>query len=756
MHVVNYNINLSITDFANNTINGYTVVKITPRVNGVDTILLDLLKLHVDSVKVNGTICNFRHNDTLLVIPLPAAINLIDTADVTVYYQGTPVSSTDWGGLTYSNGTAYNIGVSFDAVPHCFGRAWFPCIDDFKDRATFDCNITTTADKKAVCGGLLISEHDNGNGTITWNWKLTSPVPTYLASVAVSDYVVLNDVYAGVQRNIPITLYLNPPDTTRARASFVHLKDFLAIYETYFGPYRWERVGYVGIPFTAGAMEHATNIGFGREFITGDLSYESMIAHELAHHWFGDLVTCNRAEEMWLNEGWGEYCEKFFAEVLYGKSTYKTLIRDSHRKSIQFDYVEDNGYWPLSDIPMAYTYGGTSYNKGVDVIHTLRNFMGDSLFFVSVKAFLDSNAFSTISTVQLAAFLERHSGQDITGFIADWAGHPGYVHYSVDSFKISNDTSVIRAKVFIRQRCMGGSALHTCDSIELTFMNDQWQKYTAKVRVSGALTTLDIPLPFQADKVMVDIEEKVCDATSDCYKTIHVSGSVPFENTFFTLETQSIADSALVRVEHNWMAPDNRVEETENIYRISSYRYWKIDGIFPAGFTAKGRFAYNRNKPATIYDNTQGWLDHNLLLNIRSADSLVMLYRKNPSEKWHICNFTKLGGSTSGFLIADNIRPGEYAFGIGNPNLSGIDIEKNKSHGLLIYPNPSRGEVKIGYDMDFTSVLIYDSCGKMVKRINTVAGERNVTWVPEKSKGIYLVKINDGSRELCSGKMIVN
>ena len=756
IHVVSYDINLDITDFTNHTISGFTIVKINPKVNGIQNILLDLLALDVDSVKYNGTLRSFSYNDTLLVIPLPVAAGTADTLELTVFYHGAPVVDSYWGGFSFSGTTAYNLGVAFASVPHSFGRVWFPCIDDFKDRSVYNCNITTTNDKMAVCGGTLISSVDNGNGTKTWHWKLSSPIPTYLASVAVSDYMAYTDVYHGIERNIPIIIYIHPQDTARLRGSFIHLKDILAIFEQYFGPYRWERVGYVGVPFDAGAMEHATNIAYPNSFLTGDLSYEDFYAHELSHHWFGDLVTCYRAEEMWLNEGWAEFCEKLYTEPLYGKSEYKKVLRTSHRKGIQFNYVEDGGYLPLSDVPQENTYGRTVYDKGATVIHTLRNYMGDSRFFDGMKSFLDSNAFSAISIAKLGNFLQRHSGQNINGFLADWVYQPGYIHYSVDSFHVSDDSSEIKARVFIRQRTLGGSGLHTHDSLELAFMNDHWQTVTTKIAVSGAITSCEVKLPFIPSIVMADPEEKMCDATTDCYKTIKTSGALAFEETYFTLDVQGITDSAFLRVEHNWVGPDDVTADSADIYRVSDFRYWKIDGIFPVGFSAKGRFPYNRAKPATIYSNSQGWLDHTLLINIRSADSLVLLYRRNTSEKWQVCNFTKTGGYSSGYLTAKNLLPGEYTFGIGKPNLSHIDPVKESSHGLLIYPNPSNNEVHIEYNDAFTNASIFDTCGRMIENIMLKEGGKSVIWNTEKKSGIYIVNISDGDRTLCSGRFIVN
>ena len=154
------------------------------------------------------------------------------------------------------------MGVGLNTQPHSFGKVWYPCIDEFTDKAYYDYYITVKNDKKAVCGGTLMSVNNNGNNTSTYHWKLHAEIPAYTSSVAVGNYVAVKDTFNGITGKIPIQIYVPASDTNHAKASFINLKNILSIFESRFGPYLWERVGYVGVPFNAGAMEHATNISF--------------------------------------------------------------------------------------------------------------------------------------------------------------------------------------------------------------------------------------------------------------------------------------------------------------------------------------------------------------------------------------------------------------------------------------------------------------------------------------------------------------
>ncbi|HNX06468.1 MAG TPA: hypothetical protein PKL96_02680, partial [Bacteroidales bacterium] len=197
--VLNYGLHINLVHLSTKSLSGSATLEFTPRHNNVSQVKLDLLKLSVDSIYYeNNPLTTFTYNDTILLISLPSAIGLNDTVLLTVFYHGMPqTDASGWGGFYFSadSSFAYNLGVGFAAVPHNYGRVWFPCIDDFVDRATYDCHITVKNDKKAVCGGTLLSVVDNGNNSSTYHWRMHNTIPTYLASVAVGNYVAVNDTF---------------------------------------------------------------------------------------------------------------------------------------------------------------------------------------------------------------------------------------------------------------------------------------------------------------------------------------------------------------------------------------------------------------------------------------------------------------------------------------------------------------------------------------------------------------------------------
>ena len=649
---VHYGIHLTDINLTNKTIKGYTVVKLVSKTQNIASVKLELASLTIDSVFIESTNTKaFSYLGDQLLIKLETPINSGDTVEATIYYHGHPfVDPSGWGGFHFSGDYALNLGVGFDAIPHNLGKAWFPCIDDFRDRALYDIYLTVANDKKAISGGTLIDITDHGNNTSTWHWKTKYTLPTYLISATTGKYELITDIYNGIEAQIPITYYCKPTDKEIAEGTFVNIKSIMRIFEDSFGPYPFERIGYTATPIGLGAMEHASNISYPFSGWTGSTDNEWWYAHELSHMWFGNKVTCASAGDMWLNEGWAVWCESLYREGIYGKQAYKVNIRSKLKDVLHSAHTVDGGYYALYGIPQTLTYGNTVYQKGGQVTHTLRGYMGDSLFFGGIKAYLQKYAYNYASTYDLRDFLTVYSGIDLVPFFEAWVFAPGFPHFSIDStFTVKSNTGY-DVTVYIRQKHKGTTQYANANHLEITFMDKKWQKITDTIVFSGAAGHKTFHLPFSPEEVMADMDEKISDATTDEFKTIKSIGEYNYQQSFFNLMVEKITDSALVRVTHNWIAPDylNLVEPG---FRISDSRYWTVEGILPVGFKAKGEF---------IYDNSVG-LDKSLITSTK--DSLVILYRSGAGQPWKETSFIRKGTGTEGTITVNNLQKGEYALG---------------------------------------------------------------------------------------------
>jgi len=746
LDVVHYSIHLDIMDLPSHNIGGFTEVSITTYYDNTDIIYLELLQLEIDSVFVDGVmIQNYNHIDPLLVIALPAPIDTEDTILIRIHYHGVPFHE-GWGGFHYSASYAYNLGVGFDSDPHNLGKAWFPCIDDFHDRATYDCFIRVDEGYTAVCGGSLESETNNGDGTVTFHWYMNNPIPTYLASVAVGNYILINDTYEGAERDIPIDYWIRPVDSIYIEGFFVHMHDILAIYESHFGPYDWNRVGYVSTYI--GAMEHATNVAFPWDYWSSGLSSEWLYAHELSHMWFGDKVTCASAEDMWINEGWAVFCESVFLDEVYGEGSYINNINALHAEVLQFCHTMpphgDGQYFALYGIPTEFTYGTTVYDKGGIVTHTLRGYLGDELFFSGVQGFLEEFAFDYMSSEDMRDFFTNHSGIDMTGFFDAWVFSPGFPHFSVDSFHVSPTGPTSEVTVYAKQKLKGTDHYASSNRIEVTFMDNDWNSYTDLLQFSEINGSQIFQVPFIPTAVFLDLNDLICDATTDDEHVVTTTGDILYDNTFFTLETTEISDSGYVRVTHNWVPPDS-LNTPVNGLRLSDYRYWKIDGIFPGNFIATGKFKYSKGY----------FLDNTLITN--SSDSLVILYRPDPSEEWQSIDFIKVGNWIVGNMWVNNLQPGEYTLAVWNQPDGTGDMLFPSDVPLKLFPNPSEDNFTFEFNLEEKArISIYNNEGKLIDNFPLDSGRQIVNWHPvTDTNGIYYVHLYSlNNRILASDKLI--
>ena len=744
LDAIHYNIHLTVTDFSGHEIGGYTDVELASKINNLNEIKLELMSLTTDSVFVDDVeVTGFTHIGNIITIPLSAPLNAGDNANVRVYYHGVPFHE-GWGGFHWDNQYAFNLGVGFVTIPHNLGKTWFPCIDDFHDRALYDIYATVEDPKKAVCGGLLLDVVDNGNGTKTYHWKLNHTIPTYLASIAVGDYAVVSDVYNGIEEDIPIEIYVKPADTIKVPGSFVHLKEVLAIYENRWGPYRWSRIGYVGTAI--GAMEHVTNIALPHFCIDGGLSCESTIVHELSHMWFGDNVTCASAEDMWLNEGWAVYNEAIYREDLYSEEEFHDFMYDNLAKIIQFCHTSsgDGSYFPLNEIPQNITYGMTAYKRGSTVAHSLRGYLGDDLFFDAMKAYQENFKYNYCSSEDMETFLTGYTGIDMSGFFDNWVFHSGTPQYSIDSFNVVPTGSGADVRVFMRQRRHGPEFTGDNNIVEVTFMDSNWNRYSDTVHFDGASGGSSVKqVPFVPEIALCDYNFRLCDAVTDLNRVIKETGSKTYPKTYFKLIVNEISDSALVRVEHNWAPPDDFKNPIQGV-TLSNYRYWRIDGIFPEGFDATGEFTYTKTS----------FLDDSLL---NPNDTVLLLYRTDAGDDWHFIDYSVIGIWSVGKFYVDNLQRGEYTIAVGDDTFTGIEeTQVPKKSPITIHPNPSSDFFIIDYPQPGTFEF-YDETGNIVDSVHLHSGASSFKWKPEDlPKGTYFVRyLSENNKTIGVEKLII-
>jgi aminopeptidase N len=461
----------------------------------------------------------FRQSGDSLVLSVPQNRSLRpDTLLLAINYSGTPVAPSHFGGFYLKDSIAYNLGVLIDGDPPSFGKCWFPCVDNFTDKATYTFDLAVPPGFTGVANGVLTNTQTIGSRTV-FSWRLAQPIPTYLAAVAVGRYALIETLYRCEEtNNVPISLYVRPQDTIRARASFEKLVCGLQHFESLFGPYGWDRVGYVSVPMRGGAMEHATNIAYPHTAVaTGGADYEELWAHELSHSWFGNLVTCHNASQMWLNEGFARYSEALYMEGVYGQEAFRRNLRDLLRRSVLGTHRADGGYQPVVPVPANLTYSSTVYDKGGLMAHALRSYLGDSVFFPALRRYFEAYRYGNATAEQFREALERHGQRPLETFWEGWITTPGWSHFDARIVAVTPEgPGQFRVACRLTQRIVAKPNPVYGTPLPVAFVAPGGQPpHTQAVVFSGYGQEYEVVLPFRPVFAFADPDERFPDAALD-------------------------------------------------------------------------------------------------------------------------------------------------------------------------------------------------------------------------------------------------
>jgi hypothetical protein len=742
-NILHYEIHLNASSYSSQNIGGKTIISFLAKQEQQSMLKLELWNLTVDSV-IGNQVSTWDYDGQVITINYSLPLLTQDTNFVTVYYNGHPaIDASGWGGFYFQSGIIFNLGVGFDSNPHNLGKAWFPCVDTFTDRAKYDYYITAAASALVTCSGVLQGIVINATNSLH-HWKLLEEIPTYLASVAISNYVLIEDTFAGIERPIPVSYYLTP-DVAGNINSFQNLEQALQAFENRYGPYRWPRIGYVNTP--VGAMEHACNVAFPTSYVNGGLSGERTMAHELGHAWFGNLITCETAEDMWINEGWASFMEEDFMEFVYGKAAAKNFARSRHNLNLRTLQHED-GYIPLYGIPNELTYSTTIYKKGADMAHTLRGYMGDSIFYESLRSLMIDSAFRDISVAELNSYLSQKSGINLSPFFDAHIYQPGWLHFSIDSIQQIPAGNGAAINVFVRQRTKEAPQILQHSRLRISFLKEDWTWQTEWFEMNGASGMQSYILDFDPIDVILDLEEEYMDATTDVYTIFKAGDGGTLVEEYFKYDIFPESDSAFVRVEQNWIAPDSFQNPHPDLI-LSNSRYWKIQGDFPTGFAASFKFNYNNE---TTYN---GMLDYTWFPYPLSADSLILLYRSGAGKEWEPISFIRQGTSRNGYLSTSDIRRGEYTMAYRDRSLAIGDIVDPSL--IKVYPNPAVNEIHIETQFQGEMALHFmDSLGRLIlgKSVPADAKQINIP-ISHLPNGVYLLRLSSEKKILHQSKIVV-
>jgi aminopeptidase N len=512
--VRHYIIRLSF-DRKNEKIFGDTTVQLSPLADGFNAFELDAAGMRFDKVTLepDGTELRFKTAADKVLVSLPGGQPAGNIISVRLRYSAAPKRGLHFVGEKRQNGEVqYPAQIWTDSEPD-EARYWFPSFDSPNDKATSEQFITAGKTETVIGNGELVDKKENPDGTLTWHYNMPLPHSTYLTSFVVGSYTRVDEKY----KNIPLGFYVFPGREPMAGPVFGKTKDLLKIFEDATGvayPFnKYEQV--VVSDFKDGGMENITatiisdtEISF---LIFKQPALDDLVAHELAHSWFGNLVTCRNWAELWLNEGLATYMEAVFREKVYGRDDYISKIRnDALEYMVQENSAKDRqGLYNrrAGDVDAVFQNPATIYNKGGAVIHTLRGTIGDAAFWKGINIYLNRYKFGNVESADLQKVMEEASGQDLAWFFSQWVYGVGYPKLDIEQ---SYDTNTQELKVTIAQVQKGDNLTPQAFILPVNIEFRSGESIRKEpVRITKRLETF----VFKADKmpssVEIDKEEKI-------------------------------------------------------------------------------------------------------------------------------------------------------------------------------------------------------------------------------------------------------
>jgi aminopeptidase N len=357
---------------------------------------------------------DWTHNDNKLNIPIHWNLHYGDTATIYIKYKGIPSDGLIISKNKYGHRTFFA-----DNWPNR-AHSWIPCVDDPSDKASVEFIVTAPFHYQVISNGIQTEEKNlPGNKKLT-HYKEEVPLPTKVMVIGVADFAVDK---VGVVNNVPVYSWVFPENKKEGFNDYAIAKDILAFYINYIGPYPYKKLANVQSKTRFGGMENAGAIFYSENSVTGDRREESLLAHEIAHQWFGDMATEKNFAHLWLSEGFATYLAHIYFEEKYGKERFNNDMKAERDEVI--DFVK-TFHKPVVDSvsPFMDLLNANNYQKGSWVLHMLRRQLGDSVFKKCIRKYYETYAGKNADTRDLQKVFESVSGKSLENFFTQWLYTP--------------------------------------------------------------------------------------------------------------------------------------------------------------------------------------------------------------------------------------------------------------------------------------------------------------------------------------------
>lgn len=499
--VEHYDLKLRI-DATAKTLTGAVTMLASARSAGLTTVALDLFdNMQVSSVTGSEKPLIFAHSNNRLSISLATPLKIGEKFSVTIKYQGTPA------GRAFIFGERRGVPMVFTYGMPRSAMRWWPCDDRPMRKAasvslaiTIPTTVITSSGPQsmiAASNGRLVQQVANPDGTTTFDWQVSYPIYPDVVSLAVTNYSTFTLPYNfAPARQMPLNFFAFPEDLEKAKVDFGSVPEIMKFYATVFGEYPFikEKYGIAEIPPQT-FREHQTLPSYGANFITGDHKNEQIVAHDLAHQWFGNFISVKSWSHIWLNEGFSNYAYALWRESVGGRIAYQAAMNELDDSPLSGPvFIQDPANFGK-------LFGSDTFNKGAWVLHMLRHVMGEKKFFQALRLYLKTYGFKSADTEDFQAICEKVNGAPLGWFFMEWIYGTGRPEFN-RSWEVVDEGRKRIVKLTIEQKQEGNSFQMPVDVVIKTASGTK----TFVVRMNSKSQVFDFEVNEPIHEVQLDPE----------------------------------------------------------------------------------------------------------------------------------------------------------------------------------------------------------------------------------------------------------
>jgi aminopeptidase N len=415
--VLHYSIELALPR-EGTEIQAVAELTLLPKAAPLETLTLDFGTLTIDHVEAGGEEAQFTREGERVTVRVAQQDQ--EPFRVRIRYHGSPAD-----GLVLRANKHGDWGVFADNWPNR-AHHWFPSIDHPSDKASVDFMVTAPETFDVIANGSLLETASLQNGNKRWRWRESTPIPVHCMVVGATQFAVVN---VGQDDGVAISYYLYPRDREHG-TQFGRTVQILDFFSATIGPYPYDRLAIVESSTRFGGMENASAIFLDEKRIHGKEDLERLVAHEMAHQWFGDSVSQRDWYDLWLSEGFATYFAALFAERTGGAPALRAAMADARALYLGATGTSARPIHDPAITDLTKLLNRLTYQKGAWVLHMLRGVIGDDAFFAGIREYYATYRNGNASTAELRAIMERHAGQPLEWFFRQWIYEPGHPVFS--------------------------------------------------------------------------------------------------------------------------------------------------------------------------------------------------------------------------------------------------------------------------------------------------------------------------------------